>query len=41
MEAKEAVSTELDSNVPVEDVVVALNDSIGGEENPKEVGEDG
>lgn len=32
METKESVSTELDPNVPVEDVVIALNDSTVGEE---------
>lgn len=31
METKESVSTELDPNVPVEDVVSALNDSMGNE----------
>lgn len=30
METKESVSTELDPNVPVEDVVTALNDSTVG-----------
>lgn len=37
MENKESVSTELDPNVPVEDVVIALNDSTVGEEVTKEV----
>lgn len=37
MENKESVSTELDPTVPVEDVVIALNDSIVGEEVTKEV----
>ncbi|XP_026319700.1 death-inducer obliterator 1 isoform X3 [Hyposmocoma kahamanoa] len=32
METKESVSTELDPNVPVEDVVIALNDSTVGEQ---------
>lgn len=32
METKQSVSTELDPNVPVEDVVIALNDSTVGEE---------
>lgn len=31
MEAKESISTDLDSSVPVEDVVSALNDSTVGE----------
>lgn len=30
METKESVSTELDPNVPIEDVVTALNDSTVG-----------
>lgn len=29
METKESVSTELDPNVPVEDLVTALNDAVG------------
>lgn len=33
METKESVSTELDPNVPVEDLVTALNDSTANE-NP-------
>ncbi|CAH0766459.1 unnamed protein product [Diatraea saccharalis] len=33
METKESVSTELDPNVPVEDLVTALNDSTVGEDN--------
>ncbi|CAH0690632.1 unnamed protein product [Chilo suppressalis] len=36
METKESVSTELDPNVPVEDLVTALNDSTVGEENKDE-----
>lgn len=36
METKESVSTELDPNVPVEDVVTALNDSTVGPEVLKE-----
>lgn len=32
MQTKESVSTELDPNVPVEDVVIALNDSTVGEQ---------
>lgn len=37
METKESVSTELDPNVPVEDVVTALNDStVGPDVLPKE-----
>ncbi|CAG4978286.1 unnamed protein product [Parnassius apollo] len=32
METKESVSTELDPNVPVEDLVTALNDSMGNEQ---------
>lgn len=31
MENKESVSTELDPNVPVEDVVTALNDAVAEE----------
>lgn len=37
METKESVSTELDPNVPVEDLVTALNDSTVGEEVTNEV----
>lgn len=29
METKESVSTELDPNVPVEDLVTVLNDAVG------------
>ena len=29
METKKSVSTELDPNVPVEDLVSALNDAVG------------
>lgn len=39
MKTKESVSTELDPNVPVEDLVTALNDSMGNElptENTKD-----
>lgn len=36
METKESVSTELDPNVAVEDLVTALNDSIVGEEVTRE-----
>ncbi|KPI94969.1 PHD finger protein 3 [Papilio xuthus] len=36
METKESVSTELDPNVPVEDVVSALNDSMGNEQAMEE-----
>lgn len=40
MQTKESVSTELDPNVPIEDVVIALNDSTVGEEVTREaVGE--
>lgn len=34
METKTAVSTDLDPNMPVEDVVTALNDSTATEETP-------
>lgn len=35
METKESVSTELDPNVPVEDVVSVLNDTINEEQTPQ------
>lgn len=37
METKEATELELDPNVPIEDVVTALNDSTVGEEVTREV----
>lgn len=40
METKQSVSTELDPNMAVEDLVIALNDSTVGEEVTREaVGE--
>lgn len=36
METKESVSTELDPNVPVEDVVSVLNDAINEDSQEKE-----
>lgn len=36
METKESVSTELDPNVPVEDLVTALNDQTVGDVPPVE-----
>lgn len=37
METKEATELELDPNVPVEDVVTAMNDSTVGEAVTREV----